>query len=1027
MATALARQMGADEADRPASGWDAECLAELATAGPHAPCTLVVDALDEADRPQDVTQALLIPLSQTVGRHRGAAVRLLVGTRPEPSFARLLDLAQAVGGLIDLDQAEPYQVRHALRVYLTDLLANTDYASLDTYAAGEALAEAIAGRLTGMNDPADPPGNRPPLGWGEFLVAGLYLRHILSQPTEPDPVRARELGLAVPLDLPGLLELDLARRGDQPWLRPVLAVLAHAEGLGMPERVIEHIAPRLKPAGQPSDKAVPPEDLRKALGQARFYLRRDIDTNATTLYRLFHEGLAEYLRTDPYGLPEETRGMSTLGGLPYALPVYEGLLQSVPPATSGQPAWHVADPYLLRHATQHAGKAGKVDELLRDPEFLVYGDSEVVNAALPAARAPRGVLAAAVYRASYGVHRDLRPEQRRLILALDAARFQAAEFSHELARWADWQPAWATGVQVSAALIATFTGHATSVGGVATAIIDGRAVAITTSSDHTARVWDLATGQTTAILTGHTDIVTGVATASIDGRPVAITTSRDHTARVWDLATGQTTAILTGHTDIVTGVATASIDGRPVAITTSRDHTARVWDLATGQTTATFTGHTDDVNGVATASIDGRTVAITTSDDHTARVWDLATGQTTAILTGHTGNVTGVATASIDGRPVAITASSDHTARVWDLATGQITAILTGHTDDVNGVAAASIDGRPVAITASSDHTARVWDLATGQITATFTGHTDDVNGVAAASIDGRPVAITTSDDHTARVWDLATGQTTAIFTGHTGKVTGVAAASIDGRPVAITTSDDHTARVWDLATGQTTAILTGHTDSVTGVAAATVDGRPVAITASWDRTARVWDLATGQTTAILTGHTDSVTGVAAATVDGRPVAITTSWDHTARVWDLATGQTTATFTGHTSNVHESSMRRVATATVDGRPMAVTVRDDGTAGVWDLATGQTTAILTGHTDNVWSVATDIVDGRQVAITTSWDRTARVWDLATAVCRTSLTFPDVPWGAAIAADGTIVLGMGYEVIALGPASASRKLP
>jgi hypothetical protein len=305
IADSWARQMGAAEADRPVGGWDAEGLARLADAAPLAPYTLVIDALDEADRPQDVTQALLIPLAQMVHTERGAAVRVLVGTRPEPRFARLLELAQATGGLIDLDHAGADVVHRGLLAYLKDLLASTGYAALDTHAAGQALAEAIAARLTGVSGRAGAPDIERPLGWGEFLVAGLYLRHVLSLPVERDPTRAKELGLAVPLDLPRLLELDLARRGDQPWLRPVLAALAHAEGQGMPERVIMHIAPRLTPPRQPRGETVPPEDLQTALGQARFYLRRDIDTNATTLYRLFHEGLAEHLRAYPYGLPPE--------------------------------------------------------------------------------------------------------------------------------------------------------------------------------------------------------------------------------------------------------------------------------------------------------------------------------------------------------------------------------------------------------------------------------------------------------------------------------------------------------------------------------------------------------------------------------------------------------------------------------------------------------------------------------------------------------------------------------------------------
>jgi WD40 repeat protein len=113
-------------------------------------------------------------------------------------------------------------------------------------------------------------------------------------------------------------------------------------------------------------------------------------------------------------------------------------------------------------------------------------------------------------------------------------------------------------------------------------------VAITTSRDGTARVWDLATGHTTITLTGHTRQLTGVATTTLDGRPVAITTSDDDTARVWDLRTGYTIAVLTGHTGGVSGVATTTFDGHPVAITTGGDQTVRVWDVATAGCQATW-------------------------------------------------------------------------------------------------------------------------------------------------------------------------------------------------------------------------------------------------------------------------------------------------------------------------------------------------------------------------------------------------------------------------------------------------------
>ena len=62
---------------------------------------------------------------------------------------------------------------------------------------------------------------------------------------------------------------------------------------------------------------------------------------------------------------------------------------------------------------------------------------------------------------------------------------------------------------------------------------------------------------------------------SPDGTRLA-TGSDDETVRIWDPATGQTTATLTGHTDWVTAVAW-SPDGTCLA-TASDDKTVRIWD-----------------------------------------------------------------------------------------------------------------------------------------------------------------------------------------------------------------------------------------------------------------------------------------------------------------------------------------------------------------------------------------------------------------------------------------------------------------
>jgi WD40 repeat protein len=86
-------------------------------------------------------------------------------------------------------------------------------------------------------------------------------------------------------------------------------------------------------------------------------------------------------------------------------------------------------------------------------------------------------------------------------------------------------------------------------------------------------------------LEGHSGAVFSAA-FSPDGQRV-VTASYDHTARVWNAATGQLLRTLEGHLFYVTGVA-VSPDGRR-AVSASGDNTLKVWDLETGIVVAAFT------------------------------------------------------------------------------------------------------------------------------------------------------------------------------------------------------------------------------------------------------------------------------------------------------------------------------------------------------------------------------------------------------------------------------------------------------
>ncbi|MEV4639940.1 hypothetical protein AB0J80_21590, partial [Actinoplanes sp. NPDC049548] len=102
------------------------------------------------------------------------------------------------------------------------------------------------------------------------------------------------------------------------------------------------------------------------------------------------------------------------------------------------------------------------------------------------------------------------------------------------------RPLWATGSQLSPALRQTLSGHAGSVMAIATAVLDGRPVAVSGSRDGSVRVWDLTSGEPVGVpLVGHQDWVGCVACAVVNGRPVAVSGSDDRAIRVWDLGTGE--------------------------------------------------------------------------------------------------------------------------------------------------------------------------------------------------------------------------------------------------------------------------------------------------------------------------------------------------------------------------------------------------------------------------------------------------------------------------------------------------------
>jgi WD40 repeat protein len=497
---------------------------------------------------------------------------------------------------------------------------------------------------------------------------------------------------------------------------------------------------------------------------------------------------------------------------------------------------------------------------------------------------------------------------------------------------------------------------------------------ITRSRSHSARLWDVATGQPLANrLWGYGGELVK-ALFSPDGRRV-VTLSRDG-ALLWDSRTGTPVGPpLDGHTDVV-WCAAFSADGTRV-VTGSFDRTLRLWDAHTGLAVGTvMTGHTDAIQSV-TFSADGQRI-FSGARDASVRVWDVATTRQIDVIAVAQGAVRSTAV-SQDGMTVA-TVGDNEALQLWrqdrDARLGRTLDGQPGTTRSL----AFSPDGEQIA-TGATDGSIRLWSWRSGEaVGLPMLGHRDQIASLV-FSRDGRRI-LSASLDGTARVWDAATGRQVAMLSGHSGFVVG-AVFSPDGTRIA-TASLDKTARIWRADTGQPVGVALGHNSSVNTVMFSP-DGRRLVTSHGWlmtwppETTAQLWDAETGILIGKpLTGHTNYVTH-AEFSRDGNRV-VTASVDRTARLWDAQTGAPLSHFAAeHPNDVISAQF------SPNGR-VVVTLSRDGAARLWDAVSGKPIGEplrgdRTSLNDGVLTVA--FIGGSPHLITIHKDRTVQLWDSATA--------------------------------------------
>ena len=481
--TALADLTGIDT---PASA--DELVTSLANL-PGQPLTRVVlDALDEAasdlDRRQ-ITEALselaMMPWLRVAVATRPMTVgspfapgRLLpalgVATRDDPN-------------LIDLD-SDTYFDLEGLRQFAAALLAQDGMdhpgppgAAWTQYRARTAVCDRLAAVI------AERAGRN-------FLVAAMAAVPLSTARTMTDPAAKGFDPAGIPSGVGEALGKYLDRLPDQRRERDreLLTALAYARGTGLDDAAWLAFAGALGYSASVADL----DALRRSPAADYLLQATTPDRGARPVTRLFHQALTDELLAPPRHQPSD-----------------ENALLDMLLGQAERTGWK--DRYLREYAAEHAAAAGRLDQLLEDPLYLIAVDPARLVPHLDAARSAPARAAAAVYRQSAHLLARLDLPMRASQLELTAHQLGCRGLAARIADAAPdrpWQTRWSHGRRATGHQV--IPGHDGAVHAVAAgALPDGTPVIISGGEDGTVRVWRTADGTPVGEpLTGHDGPVT---------------------------------------------------------------------------------------------------------------------------------------------------------------------------------------------------------------------------------------------------------------------------------------------------------------------------------------------------------------------------------------------------------------------------------------------------------------------------------------------------------------------------------------